>query len=74
MIPTCHVPNSWNGHTALQYARAKKDTRLLDLLHPRWREDYLAGHSPSAPMKKGVCAGLLPLLNEPSVHGIAKRL
>ena len=70
-----NLPNSWNGRTALQYARAKKDTRHLDLLHPRWREEYmyLAGHSPSASMKKGVRRAT-PLAEQAERAGVVKRL
>ena len=68
-----NLPNSWNGRTALQYARAKKDTRLLDLLHLRWREEYLAGHSPSAPKKKGVRRAT-PLAERAERAGVVKQL
>ena len=42
-------PTNFTRSTALQYAQVKKDKKLLDLLHPPWRDANAAETVPTSP-------------------------
>jgi hypothetical protein len=72
--PNC--PTNWSSRsTALQFARAKKNKQLIDLLHPLWREEGQAGFSAatqptSPPAAKGKRRRVTPLAERAERAGV----